>query len=99
MPTTIWARSAPTPTGTVPAIHRTKRKTTTNKPIRGRSSGAENCPPRTLFYENISYQNHSLVRHVGAGALTFALLGVMACLLYIAFNKSLDMESAPKEND
>ena len=40
-----------------------------------------------------------MVRHVGAGALTFALLGVMACLLYIAFNKSLDMESAPKEND
>ncbi|HLX85814.1 MAG TPA: hypothetical protein VKR59_18085 [Terriglobales bacterium] len=49
-----------------------------------------------LFYGKLTYQNHSLVRHVGFGDLTFLLFGATACLLYIAFNEALDTEAAPK---
>jgi hypothetical protein len=49
-----------------------------------------------LFYGKVSYHNFALVRHVGFGDLTFVLLGAMGCLLYIAFNEDLDLESASK---
>ena len=48
-----------------------------------------------LLYGSASYHNLSLIRHVGFGDLTIALLGVLGALLFIAVNENLDTVVPP----
>jgi len=45
-----------------------------------------------MFYGDFSYQNFSLVRHVGFGQLTIVLLGVMLALFLVSRSEDIDNE-------